>query len=143
MELNIISRQIWEINKDFRKYAENRLKRHKITLVNLRYLIIIRRAEGINLQDISSILNVDKAIVTRTIKKLVELELVDKMQDKDNSRSYSLYLTAKGMETVDDIKSIFKDWFYSVTVDFRDEERDLYISFIERIYNNKFYDTKL
>lgn len=139
MELNLLSRQVWIINKDFRKYAENVLKKHEITLVSLRYLIIINKIEGINLQDVAANLNVDKAMVTRTVKKLVDLNLVDKRQDKNNSRSYSLYLTKKGYETVDDIKSIFKDWFYSVTCDFTEEERELYTSFIERVYSNRVY----
>lgn len=139
MELNLLSRQIWIINKDFRRYSESVLKKHDITLVSLRYLIIIKKIEGINLQDIAVELNVDKAMVTRTIKKLVDLKLVEKIQDKNNSRSYSLYLTEKGEETVDDIKSIFKDWFYSVTCDFNEEERELYMSFIERVYANRIY----
>ncbi len=139
MELNLISRQIWIINKDFRRYSENVLKKHDITLVSLRYLIIIKKIEGINLQEIAVELNVDKAMVTRTIKKLVDLDLVEKRQDKNNSRSYSLHLTKKGYETVDDIKSIFKDWFSSVTCDFTEEERELYISFIERVYSNRVY----
>lgn len=139
MELNLLSRQIWIINKDFRRYSENVLKKHDITLVSLRYLIIIKKIEGINLQEIAVELNVDKAIVTRTIKKLVDLNLVEKRQDKNNSRSYSLHLTKKGYETVDDIKSIFKDWFSSVTCDFTEEERELYISFIERVYSNRVY----
>lgn len=139
LELNLLSRQIWIINKDFRRYSENVLKKHDITLVSLRYLIIIKKIEGINLQEIAVELNVDKAIVTRTIKKLVDLDLVEKRQDKNNSRSYSLHLTKKGYETVDDIKSIFKDWFYAVTCDFTEEERELYISFIERAYTNRVY----
>ena len=139
LELNLLSRQIWIINKDFRKYSENVLKKHDITLVSLRYLIIIKKIEGINLQEIAVELNVDKAMVTRTIKKLVDLNLVEKRQDKNNSRSYSLHLTKKGYETVDDIKSIFKDWFSSVTCDFTEEERELYISFIERVYSNRVY----
>ena len=137
LKLNLISRQIWIINKDFRRYSENVLKKHDITLVSLRYLIIIKKIEGINLQEIAVELNVDKAMVTRTIKKLVDLDLVEKRQDKNNSRSYSLHLTKKGYETVDDIKSIFKDWFSSVTCDFTEEEREVYISFIERVYSNR------
>lgn len=139
MELNILSKQIWSINKDFRRYAEDILKEHDITLVSLRYLIIIKKMEGLNLQDVATVLDVDKAIVTRTVKKLVDLGLIDKVQDKENSRSYSLNLTEKGNCTVDDIKSIFKDWFYLVTKDFSDEERELYTNFIERIYANRFY----
>ena len=50
-----------------------------------------------------------------------------------------MHLTKKGYETVDDIKSIFKDWFSSVTCDFTEEERELYISFIERVYSNRVY----
>lgn len=139
MELNLLSRQVWIINKDFRRYSENILKKHDITLVSLRYLVIIKKIEGINLQDVAAQLNVDKAIVTRTIKKLVDLDLVEKRQDKNNSRSYSLHLTKKGYDTVEDIKSIFKDWFYSVTCDFTEEERALYVSFIERVYSNRMY----
>ncbi|MGL5329708.1 MAG: MarR family winged helix-turn-helix transcriptional regulator [Peptostreptococcaceae bacterium] len=139
MELNLLSRQIWAINRDFQKYAEIILKEHDITLVSLRYLIIIRRCKGVNLQDVALVLNVDKAIVTRTIKKLVDLGLVEKLQDKENSRSYSLHLTNKGIETVDDIKSMFKDWFYFVTSDFSEEEREAYTNFVERMYKNRMH----
>ena len=137
MELRSVSGHIWEINKDFHKYAKQSLKDYKFTVGNYRYLLVIKYFKHINLNEISIKLNVDKAMVTRSIKKLLDLGYINKEQDEKDTRSYKLSLTDKGEKTLIELKSLFKDWFLEVTKDFTEEERQQYIQFIEKMYKNR------
>lgn len=128
-----------EINKDFRKYADSTLKEYGVTIANLKCLLVIERSEDINLNEIAIQLNVDKAMVTRSIKKLVELGYVNKIQDKKDTRSYKISLSEEGEETLNSLRGIFKDWFDKVTHNFTEEEKDLYVTLMRRVHQNRIY----
>lgn len=139
MEFELVNRYKTEINKDFRKYAESVLKEYGFTVVNLKYLFIIERNQGINLNEIATELNIDKAMVTRGIKKLVDLGYVNKNQDENDTRAYKLTLSDKGNQILNSLRGIFKEWFDKVTHDFSDEERTIYIKLMKKVYENRVY----
>lgn len=135
----MINKYKMEINKDFRKYADSTLKEYGVTIANLKCLLVIERSEDINLNEIAIQLNVDKAMVTRSIKKLVELGYVNKIQDKKDTRSYKISLSEEGEETLNSLRGIFKDWFDKVTHNFTEEEKDLYVTLMRRVHQNRIY----
>lgn len=139
MEFELVNRYKTEINKDFRKYAESVLKEYGFTVANLKYLFIIERNQGINLNEIATELNIDKAMVTRGIKKLVDLGYVNKNQDENDTRAYKLTLSDKGNQILNSLRGIFKEWFDKVTHDFSDEERIIYIKLMKKVYENRVY----
>ncbi|CEI73398.1 MULTISPECIES: MarR family winged helix-turn-helix transcriptional regulator [Romboutsia] len=139
MEIELVNKYKMEINKDFRKYAENALKDYDFAISNLRYLLLIERRSGISLNEIAIELNIDKAMVTRGIKKLVELGYVNKEQDKIDTRVYRLTLSKKGEEALGSLSGIFKEWFDKVTHDFDEEEKDIYMKLIKKVYENRVY----
>lgn len=139
MEFELINKYKMEINKDFRKYADSTLKEYGVTIANLKCLLVIERSEDINLNEIAIQLNVDKAMVTRSIKKLVELGYVNKIQDKKDTRSYKISLSEEGEETLNSLRGIFKDWFDKVTHNFTEEEKDLYVTLMRRVHQNRIY----
>lgn len=139
MEIELVNKYKMEINKDFKKYAENALKNYDFTMSNLRYLIIIEQNHGINLNEVAIKLNIDKAMVTRGIKKLVELGYVKKEQDINDTRIYRLSLSKKGQITLDNLRGIFKEWFDKVTYNFDKEEIKLYMRLMKKVYDNRVY----
>lgn len=139
MEFELVNRYKSEINKDFRKYAESVLKEYGFTVANLKYLFIIERNQGINLNEIATELNIDKAMVTRGIKKLVDLGYVNKNQDENDTRAYKLTLSDNGNQILNSLRGIFKEWFDKVTHDFSDEERTIYIKLMKKVYENRVY----
>ncbi|WP_270939969.1 MarR family winged helix-turn-helix transcriptional regulator [Romboutsia lituseburensis] len=139
MEFELVNRYKTEINKDFRKYAESVLKEYGFTVANLKYLFIIERNQGINLNEIATELNIDKAMVTRGIKKLVDLGYVNKNQDENDTRAYKLTLSDNGNQILNSLRGIFKEWFDKVTHDFSDEERTIYIKLMKKVYENRVY----
>jgi DNA-binding MarR family transcriptional regulator len=102
-------------------------------------LLVIEGNQDINLNEIAIKLNIDKAMVTRGIKKLVELGYVSKLQDEKDTRSYKLSLSKEGQETLSSLRDIFKDWFDKVTHNFTEEEKNLYITLMKRVHQNRIY----
>lgn len=139
MEFELINKYKNDINKDFRKYAESELKDYDFTISNLSYLLVIERNIDINLNEIAINLNIDKSMVTRGIKKLVELGFVNKVQDEKDTRAYKLSLSEQGKNFLSSLRCIFKDWFDKVTHDFTEEEKELYITLMKRVHENRIY----
>lgn len=139
MEFELVNKYKTEINKDFRKYAESILKDHDFTIANLKYLFIIDRNKGINLNEIATELNIDKAMVTRGIKKLDELGYVNKVQDESDTRAYKLSLSEKGQKSLFSLQHIFKEWFEKITYNLTEEEKNLYVKLMKKVYENRIY----
>ena len=99
-------------------------------------LITLYKEQGISQEKLSRKLNVDKATVTRSIKKLLEDGFVERRLDKDDKRSYLLYVTEKGEEIRPDIEAMFREWNDIVLEGFSDEEVDQVVGYMKRISSN-------
>lgn len=137
MEFEIVNKYKNEIIKDFNKYAQDAIKDHDFKVADLKYLLVIAENKNIKLKDLSDILNVDKAMVTRTIKRLVKLGYIIKEQDEKDTRSYKLSLSEKSKENLMEIRSIFKEWYDKVTIGFTNDEKNMYVKLIKKIYENR------
>ncbi|OQY42936.1 MAG: MarR family transcriptional regulator [Fusobacteriia bacterium 4572_74] len=72
----------------------------KINLAKGQYLYLVRIYEnpGIIQERVADMLKVDRTTAAKTIKKLVEMELIKKTKSKNNKKELKLYCTPKGKE---------------------------------------------
>lgn len=139
MEFEIINKYKNEIVKDFNKYAQDAIKDHDFKVADLKYLLVISENKYIKLNELSAILNVDKAMVTRTIKRLEQLGYVIKEQDEKDTRSYRLSLSQKSENNLIELRSIFTEWYDNVTNNFNENEKILYVELMKKVYDNRIY----
>ncbi len=66
---------------------------------------------GVSAQEMVKYIRVDKATLTKTIKKLIEIGYVTSVSDDTDRRVKHLYLTAKGEPAVKKIKEIHRDFY--------------------------------
>ena len=99
-------------------------------------LITLYKNEGISQEKLSQLLKVDKATITRSIKKLVEDGFIERRQDKNDKRSYLLFVTPKGRTIEPDIRDMFKEWNDIILEGFSNEEIEQAMSFMKRISQN-------
>lgn len=66
---------------------------------------------GASAQEMVECIRVDKATLTKTIKKLVEIGYVETVSDERDKRIKHLYLTPKGEPAVKRIKEIHNDFY--------------------------------
>lgn len=65
---------------------------------------------GTSAQEMVKYIRVDKATLTKTIKKLVRTGYVEVVQDEKDRRVKRLYLTAKGIPAVKRVKEIHREF---------------------------------
>lgn len=87
---------ITDLNKNFIYYQDNLLKKLDITFKQGWLLNIIKNNENITQDDISSFLDVDKASITRRLKRLESKELIMKKPNPEFRRQKLIYLSEKG-----------------------------------------------
>ena len=117
-------------------FFKNRMAELGLNQSHHAVLITLYKGEGISQEKLSKKLNVDKATVTRSIKKLIEDGFIERRQDVNDKRSYLLYVTEKGEEIRPDITSMFEEWNNIVLEGFSDEEIDNLVGYMERIQGN-------
>lgn len=95
---------------------------------------LIRHNKGISQERLSSLLGVDKALVTRIIRKLVDDGYVERRQSESDKRAYELYPTEKAQELKDEMVS-FEDCYYEEALSvLTDEEREEFLSLLSKVY---------
>lgn len=66
---------------------------------------------GVSAQEMVEYIRVDKATLTKNIKKLMEIGYLESVGDKADKRVKHLYLTPKGIPAVKQIKKIHCDFY--------------------------------
>lgn len=117
-------------------YTDEAMVKLNLTSGTYPFLLVLYRKEGINQNEISRELNVDKAMSARSIKKLIDLQYIEKKEDERDSRAYKLYLTEKGRAIVPEIKKEIQQWIKVITNDFSKDEAVLLEELLSRVLSN-------
>ncbi len=91
-------------------YFKEKMSELGLTQSHHSVLFTLYKHEGISQEKLSRNLSVDKATITRSVKKLVEDGFVKRVQDINDKRSYHLHLTEKSLQIKPDIDAMFSEW---------------------------------
>lgn len=83
----------------------------KVTFSQCHAVVEIGRAGEISLNDLATLLNLDKSTMSRTISALVGKGMVIREIDPGDRRYVSIKLTEKGLERFTDIEAEMDDYF--------------------------------
>ena len=104
-------------------YANEILKQFGLTSGSYPYLLTLFNNDGINQNQISRELDINKAMSAREIKKLIRLNYVKKEIDPDDARAYKLYLTEEGRSLIPEILQAMNHWNNTITQGLNDREK--------------------
>lgn len=124
------------ISRITQSYTDEAMVKLNLTSGTYPFLLVLYRKEGINQNEISRELNVDKAMSARSIKKLIDLQYIEKKEDEKDSRAYKLYLTEKGRAIVPEIKKEIQQWIKIITNDISKAEEELLEKLLSRVLSN-------
>lgn len=127
-----ITQYICFLYKEFQKYCEDKLKPYNLTHGLYIYLIFIYKKPGSTLNEISKVLEVDKAYTTRAIKKLMDYGYVNKVIDENDSRAFNIYSTEKCDEVMEEMNNLFIEWEKIMLRKFSEEEAKLLKSLLKK-----------
>ncbi|WHH57851.1 MarR family transcriptional regulator [Petroclostridium sp. X23] len=117
-------------------YANEALAKYKLSSGTYPYLLTLYEKEGINQNQISKELNIDKAMSARAIKRLIELEYLIKEEDHEDSRAYRLFLTEKGKAIVPLVKKELYRWNAVIAKGLSAQEEEAVINLLSKVLEN-------
>lgn len=91
---------------------------------------------GINQEQLTNLVKIDKANTARGIKKLVEEGYVTKIVCEEDKRAYKLYTTEKAEAIRHNLESIFDSWNDVILDGISKAEADQLFSMLDRIEKN-------
>lgn len=103
MENSSLMLNLSVLQRNIQKYFDKALARYGIGYGQLMYLFFINENEGITMQEVSRIGEVDKGTTTKSIQKLMEQEYVRQKQDETDRRIKRLYTTKKTAAMINDL----------------------------------------
>jgi len=117
-------------------YLEKKLERFTLSISTYPFLLTLNENEGVCQNKISNELNVDKAMATRNIKKLIELGYIRKEANREDTRAYKLYLTSEGTKIIPEVIAIIKEWIEILVQDSSEKKIEESIEFLEQVLIN-------
>lgn len=124
-----------KIFRNIQIHLDKVLKKYDLSSGSCPYLFILEKNEGISQSQISKEVGNDKAMSTRTITKLIEKGYILKVQDKNDSRAYKLYLTQKCKQVMPSIHGEIQSMTKFVTKDLEEDEREVTLKSMKKILN--------
>lgn len=118
--------------KDFKRYCDRQLEPFELANGVYFYLIYINRYPGCSLADLTAVMKVDKAYVTRIVKRLCELGYIQKEKSEKDSRACCLYVLDGGKAALEKIRELFFTWNHELSIGMADGEFELLTTLLHR-----------
>jgi DNA-binding MarR family transcriptional regulator len=131
-----VGRYISCIYRNFHIYLNHQLEQYNIGSGQFQFLMVLYTHDGINQENLSEQLNIDKTTVTRALKKLEKEGYVTRKKDDFDRRSYLIFLTEKAKTLQPEIKTILKKWTVKVLNDISLDEQICLYNLLEKMKEN-------
>lgn len=117
-----LGRCISILDRLMRMYYDHGLSDFEIGWGQQFYLEYIYDHPGVSAQEMVKFIRVDKATLTKNIKKLTEIGYVQTIENEKDKRVKHLYSTEEAIPTVKRIKEIHRDFYNTLCLGLSDQE---------------------
>lgn len=117
-------------------YINKKLSEYNIGSGQYIFLLYLFLNNGKTQEEISKDLYIDKGTTARAIKKLEKEGYILKKVDTIDKRMQHIYITEKTMAIKMDIYKILQDWNNIIYGNFKEEEKELFLNFLEKAVSN-------
>lgn len=123
-EYRKLSRYTGGIYRCTQSYTNEILKPYGLSSGSGPILLTLCHEDGINQNQLSKELCVDKAMSARELKKLIQKGYVKKEIDHKDTRAYKLYLTEEGRAVIPAIQKEMSLWNDAITKGLDEKEKE-------------------
>ncbi|MBC1248985.1 MarR family transcriptional regulator [Listeria welshimeri] len=131
-----LTKAIAIIHRSESTFKNKKLLKTGLNIGQLRYLWTLYKEDGISQESMAKRFMVDKASVTRHIKRLEELGMIHREMDAKDRRIQRIFVTDTGYQMRDLIEEVTKEWSARLTAGFSEKEKDDLMHLIGRLSDN-------
>jgi MarR family transcriptional regulator, organic hydroperoxide resistance regulator len=110
MDLLTLARNVGIFNRQTQAYITTAFSSLEISFTECIFFMNLFDHEGINQEELSSMLFIDKSATARAIKSLERKELIVREVTKDDRRAKKIFLTDKGKDYKKHFYSLLEKW---------------------------------
>lgn len=133
MENRILGKSIAVLHRREQKYMTQTMKEYGIGYSSYNFLFYLSANPGSSQKEMCENMAVDEALAVRTMKKLQEQGFVERKKSEAHGRSYAIYLTKKGEETIPKMRNALAVWWSQVLFVLSEEEQQMMVSGLEKM----------
>ncbi|EIB5605181.1 MarR family winged helix-turn-helix transcriptional regulator [Listeria monocytogenes] len=131
-----LAKAIAIIHRSESTFKNKKLLETGLNIGQLRYLWTLYKEDGISQESMAKRFMVDKASVTRHIKRLEELGMIRREIDVKDRRIQRIFVTETGFQMHDLIEEVTAEWSALLTANFSEKEKDDLMHLIGRLSDN-------
>ncbi|WP_181249482.1 MarR family winged helix-turn-helix transcriptional regulator [Listeria seeligeri] len=131
-----LAKAIAIIHRSESTFKNKKLLKTGLNIGQLRYLWTLYKEDGISQESMAKRFMVDKASVTRHIKRLEELGMIRREIDVKDRRIQRIFVTEKGFMMRELIEETTADWSTMLTAGFSEAEQDSLFQLLGRLSEN-------
>ncbi|EFB0930994.1 MarR family transcriptional regulator [Listeria monocytogenes] len=131
-----LAKAIAIIHRSESTFKNKKLLETGLNIGQLRYLWTLYKEDGISQESMAKRFMVDKASVTRHIKRLEELGMIRREIDAKDRRIQRIFVTETGYQMRDLIEEVTAEWSALLTANFSEKEKDDLMHLIGRLSDN-------
>ena len=128
-----ISRLLPHVIRGMLKKQSDALGRGKITVAQYLLLDLLNTYHLLKMKDIARELNITLPAATGLISRLHRMKMVKRIYDKNDRRVICIGLTAKGKETIEQVRSQRQKAIQEVFVNLTERERNSYLHILKKL----------
>jgi DNA-binding MarR family transcriptional regulator len=100
------------------------------------FLLVLARNDGINQEELSDHVKIDKATTAKAVKKLEDAGYVERVVDRADKRAYQVFLTPKAWEIIPVIQAAVREWEVLLTRGLPENESVMAEEILEKMAHN-------
>ncbi|HAA0439685.1 TPA_asm: MarR family transcriptional regulator [Listeria monocytogenes] len=131
-----LAKAIAIIHRSESTFKNKKLLETGLNIGQLRYLWTLYKEDGISQESMAKRFMVDKASVTRHIKRLEELGMIRREIDAKDRRIQRIFVTETGFQMRDLIEEVTAEWSALLTANFSEKGKDDLMHLIGRLSDN-------
>ncbi len=131
-----VGRLIARIHRGIYNYVSSRLKNCDLDVGQFFFLRYILLHEGITQEQIARGILLDKATVSKGLKRLSDLGYVEKKTNPDDKREFLVFATARAKAFLPEIESIYKEVHNKLYRRLNAQQIEQLQSLLETVYQN-------
>lgn len=115
-----------QFQNKMQKEFNDDLKHYQISSTHIGILLTLQsRKEGYSMSELSRLIKVDNALMTRNIKELEKIEYIYRNRENELQRKYHICLTEKGNQVAEELCKIMRKKQEEFINCFTEEERNM------------------
>lgn len=127
-----ISKYIAYLHRSNHSYVGKRLKKYNLKNTTFPILLNLEQCEANTVNKIARDMNIDKSIISRGVKELLNFEYIEKTPSLINKSSFTLFLTEKGREVLVKVHKVLQTWETTVFKDLEKEEKKRMVEILKK-----------